>query len=258
MESLTGKTNPVGIEGLPQLLEEARGLLFTNFPIYDESHRFELENLIMGRFLTREIAFTPFAHWKFKFNQKLAEIMPMYNELYKMTYEINNLKDPYDDTNYVRSLETNRNRHSVTDRDRTSNSTNNQVFDSNSTTDTDGTFTPGTTSIHTSTTTPQTELDSFLSGKYVSSADKEYMEGVDSTFNHTSTKGNGNQSNTETGTQAEDVDVNENEGVKTGETFKGKRGGKSYIELMIQRRKEIINIDEMILNELEELFFMVY
>lgn len=134
MESLTGRTEPVSIEGLPQLFEDARSLLFTNFPIYDENHRFVLENLIMGRYLTREIAFTPFAVWKFKFNQKLCEIMPMYNEMYKITYD---LTEPYDDTKYTRTVITDRNKNSTTDRDKTLNTNSSQTFNSNSTTDTD-------------------------------------------------------------------------------------------------------------------------
>lgn len=255
MESLTGRTEPVSVEGLPQLFEDARSLLFTNFPIYDENHRFILENLIMGRYLTREIAFTPFAAWKFKLNQKLAEIMPLYNEMYKITYDLTN---PYDDTQYTRTVQTERNKNSTTDRDKTLNKTLSQSFDSNSNTDTDSSFTPGTTSVETNIDTPQSEIESFLAGKYMSGATKSYMEGEDHTFNHTATDSSGNQNTTGVDTENEDVTQKENEGVGVDEKFSGKRGGKSYIELMIERRNNIINIDEMILNDLEELFFMVY
>lgn len=255
MESLTGRTETVSVEGLPQLFEDARSLLFTNFPIYDENHRFILENLIMGRYLTREIAFTPFAAWKFKLNQKLAEIMPMYNEMYKITYD---LTDPYNDTDYTRTNQTKRNKNTTTDRDKTVNTTETETVNSNSNTETHGSFTPGTSSVETNIDTPQSELESFLAGKYMSRATKSYMEGEDSTFNHSTSDSSGNQNKTGVNTEGEDITAKENEDVGVTEMYKGKRGGKSYLELMLERRNNIINIDEMILNDLEELFFMVY
>lgn len=239
MESLTGRTEPVSIEGLPQLFEDARSLLFTNFPIYDENHRFVLENLIMGRYLTREIAFTPFAIWKFKFNQKLAEIMPYYNELYKVMADISN---PFDDVNYERTIKTDK---SITQEKGTTDTT-----ESNSNTTNTATFTPGTTSIDTAIETPQTELESFLQGKYMSSANKSYMEGEDNTVNVIENGGKGTVTHT-----GQDVDTEDNLVV---EKMKGKRSGKTYMELMVEYREKIINIDNMILDELEELFFMVY
>lgn len=239
MESLTGRSEPVSIEGLPQLFEDARSLLFTNFPIYDENHRFVLENLIMGRYLTREIAFTPFAMWKFKLNQKLTEIMPYYNELYKAMADISN---PFDDVNYERSIKTDK---SITKEKGTTDTT-----ESHSNTTNNGTFTPGTTSIDSSIDTPQTELESFLQGKYMSSANKSYMEGEDKTENVIENGGSGTVIHS-----GHDVDTEDNYLV---EKMKGKRGSKSYMELMIEYREKLINIDNMILDELEELFFMVY
>lgn len=54
-----------------------------DYPIYDESHREELNQKIINHFFFREIGFETFGVFKFKLRAKMHEIMPYYNELYK-------------------------------------------------------------------------------------------------------------------------------------------------------------------------------
>lgn len=239
MESLTGRAQPTTYNELPQLFDDVRTILFPNFPIYKEEHRKELENLIMGKFLTREIAFTPFAQWHFKFQQRMLLIMPYYNKLYKLMEQDINL---FDDVNYTRDI--NNNGSVVMKKGTRDEST--QTGD----TTTNGSFMPGTQQVITNTTTPQTNLSDFLDNSYVSSASKSNNSGEDTSLNTVNASSTGA---VERSGQDEDI-----EDRHILEKVTGKRGSKTYLELMQDAQTAIFSVDNMILNDLEEMFFMVY
>lgn len=241
MEALTGKTSTVDYTGITALMNEARPKLFGDFPIYNESHRTTLQNLIMGHYLLREIATTPYAQWQFMFNQKLNEIMPYYNELYELKAQAlrHNL---FDDTEYKRD--------SKRDKTLTMEKGTKDVSTVESMTQDNATFTPGTTSITTEQSTPQGELENFLDNKYMSGATKATISGDDISSGDSTS--NGTSTTTRSGTDVDtDVDT-------FSETVKGKMGGRTFAELMSEYRKEIYNIDTMIINDLETMFFSIY
>lgn len=55
------------------------------FPIWDESHRGELEKKIIEHYYFRQIGFETVGRFKFNLNVRLREIMPRMNKLYKTT-----------------------------------------------------------------------------------------------------------------------------------------------------------------------------
>lgn len=55
----------------------------TNYPIFDENYRETLNNNILHHYYENEIGFETAPLFRFYLNQKLNEIMPYYNELYK-------------------------------------------------------------------------------------------------------------------------------------------------------------------------------
>ena len=55
----------------------------TNYPIFDETYRETLNNNILHHYYENEIGFETAPLFRFYLNQKLNEIMPYYNELYK-------------------------------------------------------------------------------------------------------------------------------------------------------------------------------
>ena len=55
----------------------------TGYPIFDESYRETLNNNILHHYYENEIGFETAPLFRFYLNQKLNEIMPYYNELYK-------------------------------------------------------------------------------------------------------------------------------------------------------------------------------
>ena len=56
----------------------------TNYPIFDENYRETLNNNILHHYYENEIGFETASLFRFYLNQKLNEIMPYYNELYKV------------------------------------------------------------------------------------------------------------------------------------------------------------------------------
>ena len=65
------------------LVENHFDLGLKNYPIFDETYREGLNNKIINHFYFREIGFETAGLFKFYLNQKMAEIMPYYNQLYK-------------------------------------------------------------------------------------------------------------------------------------------------------------------------------
>lgn len=56
----------------------------TQYPIFDENYRKILNNNILHHYYENEIGFETAPLFRFYLNQKLNEIMPYYNELYKI------------------------------------------------------------------------------------------------------------------------------------------------------------------------------
>lgn len=65
------------------LVENHFDLGLKNYPIFDEKYREGLNNKIINHFYFREIGFETAGLFKFYLNQKMSEIMPYYNQLYK-------------------------------------------------------------------------------------------------------------------------------------------------------------------------------
>ena len=59
-----------------------------NYPIFDENYRNTLNNNILYHYYENEIGFETASLFRFYLNQKLNEIMPYYNELYKAQKKI--------------------------------------------------------------------------------------------------------------------------------------------------------------------------
>lgn len=107
--------------------------VFDDFPLFDESHRVALEKKIVKHFYFYEIGFETWGQFRFRFNEKLQEIMPYYNK----RYESETLRyDPMNPTNITTthngsSNETSNNRGNT-------NQVSNGTQDSNSTTESVG------------------------------------------------------------------------------------------------------------------------
>lgn len=89
-EHYAGLTESTGFEDVDEIVEKARKKIFSNYPIFDENHRAELEKKILKHYYTREIGFETVGLFKLYLNNRMSEIMPYYNKLYESeTFEFN-------------------------------------------------------------------------------------------------------------------------------------------------------------------------
>lgn len=93
-EHYAGLTESTGFEDVDEIIEKARNKIFQNYPIFNESHRAELEHKILKHYYMREIGFETVGLFKLFLNERMAEIMPYYNKLYESeTFEFDPLKN---------------------------------------------------------------------------------------------------------------------------------------------------------------------
>lgn len=83
-ETAAGYMESQGASKIEEIISASIPQIFDfDFPIFDESYRFNLEKKILRHFYLREIGQETVGLWKFYLSQKLNEIMPYYNQLYK-------------------------------------------------------------------------------------------------------------------------------------------------------------------------------
>ena len=83
-ESYAGLEKSVGFDDVEAILENSYEKVFSfDFPIFDEVYRPILEKKILRHYYTREIGEETVGLWKLRLCNKLNEIMPYYNKLYR-------------------------------------------------------------------------------------------------------------------------------------------------------------------------------
>lgn len=230
-----------------------------DFPIYDESYRSVLERKIIRHYYFREIGLETVAQWKFYLCNKLNEIMPYYNQLYKSTLlEFN----PMFDTDITRDHTSN-----LKHDEKTSSSGNSSYTRTDNLTQTDSSNVESTyQNSHTThdaemySDTPQGELTDVLDGKYLTQArvlDSDYTtdDAVHSDSSGT-TKNTGTVNNIGDTSSANARNFNSTEDYI--EHVTGKISGESYSKRLLEFRKTFLNIDMQIIKELNGLFINLW
>lgn len=315
-ETSAGLTDSEGYTSTRDIIEKSRAKIFDfDYPIFDEQYRSVLETKIIKHYYTREIAAETVGLWKLWLDERMNNIMPYYNQLYKSELlEFNPLYDTDITTdsnrkinheenttdNNVRTDNTSReengtetrtdnlaSKNTRTDDLKTNSTRTDDLKTSNEHEDNDKDS--GTNdSLQAYSDTPQNGLKGVTELNYLTNATKN--TGSDSkTHNNTGSytnKSTGTQNNdtTQTGTQVNDAtqtgtvrnDINntiKNTGTVsdsgTGtknydnvndylEHVKGKRGTDSYSKILQEYRKTFLNIDQMIINSLSDLFMGVW
>lgn len=214
----------VGGNGVDIVLESSWDKIFnSNFPIFDENYRKILCKKILKHYYTREIGAETVSLWKLWLNQRMDEIMPYYNQLYESArLEFN----PFYDVDITRTHEkeytdnTNREDNTKTSSNENNNSTNYDLFSE----------------------TPQGALTGVENEEYLTNARKQ-------TNNNNSNMTGNIENNGKT-------DVNGNE--KYSEIVKGKQGTTDYSTLLTKYRQTFLNIDMLIIDELKDLFMLLW
>lgn len=226
---------------LRYLIEGNYDLGLKDYPIFDESYREQLNNKIIQHYYFREIGFETEALFKNRLNQKMNEIMPYYNQMYKSELiKINPL--------YTTNIEEKFARESIASGNGTSETTgsgnNTSSFNSTQTTD------YGKVSKFSDVAQAQTTPNEILNDKYLTSATVDDGQDKD-TNNGTNTS---ESQSTSSGTTSSNNNLNEN----TTLSRTGNNGTASESELLNMYRETFLNIDMMIIDDLHELFLGIW
>lgn len=279
-EVAAGLTESAGYDDVADIIEDAIPVIFDfDFPIWDESYRNVLCTKILKHYYTREIGFETAGLWKLKLDTKLNEIMPYYNSRYlTVAAEYN----PLNDTDYI--VTHNAQEAGNDSRDNSVSEVSNRTSSGSAVSEdsgTDSTSKIGSVNEFGSTDvtdqnvekfsdTPQGALTGVLNGTYLTNAtvnDGTRNQEDEKTTVHnvtdTTTHGKKNeQSNSEV-----DIGNSNRTGSESGafsttkeyiEHIVGKVNNRSYASVITEWRDAIINIDMEVINELKDLFMLIW
>ena len=270
-ETASGLGESKGYTDVDTIITNAIPKIFTfTFPIFDENYRSVLEKKILKHFYTREICEETVGLWKLRLDAKLNEIMPYYNKLYKSELlEFN----PLYTANLTRTKKTdydsNRNENENINDTSSSNRTtsNNGAVDTtnNSTTTGTGSGTSNNTSVDLYSDTPQGGLNGVESNTYLTNARKITDNGSTSSNTSNTNSSTGKVESSESGTDNSTGTygrMRDNTDALTStedylETVVGYEGTNAS-DLLLKFRETFLNIDMLVVNDLEDLFFQLW
>lgn len=254
-ESLAGLDESVGFNDVDRVVAESRNKIFGNYPIFDEAYREQLETKILKHYYTREICAESFGLWKLWLNNTMNEIMPYYNKLYKSELlEFNPLYTM--DYRTVRS----KNNASNTNGNEKIQSESDDKYSSNDAKNTTSENKENSTGWNLYSDTPQGGIGG-INGDLQNNT---FLTNATKVTNDT----NNNSSGSVVGIQSGN-NKNIGKSEKTSENSKvdiesytervfGKNDNKSYSELIKEFRNNFLNIDEMIIDRLSDLFMLIW
>lgn len=279
-EAESGLIQSVGAEKIEQVIAEARSKIFySDYPIFDEAYRPVLESGILRHFYTREIGFETVALWKFKLNTKLREIMPYFNKLYEVDLQKYN---PLYTVDYQRtSGKEVEGEHNTNVKGTNTNNTTNKGNVNTYITGDDDLITSSNGNVTTKaedkgnskvlfSDTPQGQLSDVENGKYLTQA--TFNSGENTSTNTTSDMESGKNQRNYSSDQNVDTNMNTSANgsntsdtvykISDNETYAehvfGHSGGTDYSDLVVKYRNSLVNVDMMIYEELEPLFFQLW
>lgn len=242
-EDASGLNKSEGYSSIESIISGALPAIFNfEFPIFDEAYRTVLETKILKHYYTREICEETVGLWKLRLNTRLNEIMPFYNKLYASELlEFNPL--------YTKQLA----RTTKTDLNSNRATTNNGTIASMGTATNTGQLasTSNTTNYDLYSDTPQGALTGVDSETYLTNARKTTDA---NTTNSSSNNENSTTNNVTTGDNGTDALMSTEDYLESIVGYEGT----SASDLLLKYRNTFLNIDLMIINELEDLFFSLW
>ena len=274
-EEASGLLESKGYNDIESIIAKAIPKIFNfNFPIFDENYRNVLETKILKHFYTREIGEETVGLWKLRLNTRLNEIMPYYNKLYKSELlEFNPLYTANLQRKKKSNLNSNRKANENIEGENNTNkiANNNVNVNSKESSNVKNEEKENITNVNDKSDlysdTPQGSLSGVENNTYLTNARKtnENTNNTKNNTNNTTITNNSESSNKESITD------------DTTETYKRAKGNtdsllstEEYIEeimgyegtngseLLQKFRDTFLNIDVMVINELEDLFFQLW
>lgn len=200
----------------------------SQYPIFDENYRETLNHNILYHYYENEIGFETAPLFRLYLNQKLNEIMPYYNELYKAQKKLIDENLLLNNVNLTENLQGTNTNNTSTQSTSTSQSTNNGTSNNKNLFQDTPQSKISNTDIENQTWATNLTLD---------------RNTTNNTINDTSSNnGTANVSGTNTYIK----------------TIIGNNGGKFNIDLLNNIKDNLMNIDLMIINDLNELFMQIF
>lgn len=235
-EEKAGLLTSVGVADVNEILNLSWDKIFDKeFPIFDENYRKPLCKKILKHYYTREICAETFGLWKLWLNEKMELIMPYYNQLYESALlevdpfknykydEIgNNTKN--DDTTYGETQGLN-----STENVATNDSMNDTVLDL----------------YH---DTPQGGITNLENSTYLTYA-RKVTDGKTNT---------GQSATTRADNATKQATTDFDSASQYAKHVEGMLGVTSVPKLVKEWRETFLNIDEMIIDDLKDLFFNLW
>lgn len=242
-ESACNLDESVGLSKVNEVIEQARGTIFENYPIFDESYRALLETKILRHYYTREICAETPALWKLWLNNRMNEIMPYYNQLYRSALlEFNPLYDVDLYREHSGNGATNGTGSRTNTGNRSSSRSGETIQNGNNTSDNWDLFQD----------TPQGGLTGIEELEYLTEANKRTVNA--NVVNDTT--------ESETATGSESSSENTTNSITTTDSYLehvyGKQGAGNYSKMLMEYRQTFINIDTKIIDDLKDLFFNLW
>ena len=209
------------------------------YELFDPAYKEVLETKFLRHFYTREIGFETVGLWKLKLRDKFEMKLPYYNQLWSSELEKFN---PLYDVDY--HIVNTGDRFSNTESNSSGSGSNSPDNDSNGKLDHEGESTTKYSD------TPQGGLNGVVDTDWLTNATQNEEESHDTNEQHSHSTGS-NRQETQSSANVHDIDDYQKH------VF-GKMGGGSYSKMLREFRDTFLNIDEMFLNEMEDLFMLVY
>lgn len=249
---------------IDKAIEAGRKQIFTfNYNLFDPLYKPVIETKFLRHFYTREIGQETIALWKLKLRDKWEMKLPYYNKLwesellrfnplYDVDYEIINTGDRF----------SKRSDNSLSEGSSNVNSTG-QVDSVNKGSRSDEAESMDNSNhINKFSDTPQGGLDGVIETEWLTSAtedintdnakNKSTSASIDDNKTHSVNESNGTDMRKIANVgNIHDIDDYQKHVV-------GKMGTRSYPNMLIDWRKSFLNIDEMFINEMNDLFMQVY
>lgn len=259
-----------GFSKIDEILDRAVPKIFDfEWPIFDEEYRVPLEKKILRHFYTREIGCETYGHWKLMLQNKLCEIMPYYNQLYKSELLMAGV-NPLNDVDYTKTG--NRTDDGADTRTTESSGTGNtevkstnKVVRSATDSGTNEAVVSGNQGhVRKYSDTPQGALSGVESGTYLTEAEVNTDTDNTTTTTTTSNKEDSTDQTDSNGTSKNTTSETTNSRGTTNNTAEylervtGKMGGTSYAKLLRELRESFLNIDALVLKDLGTLFMNIW
>jgi hypothetical protein len=235
--------------GTWDLIERSRDKIFDfDYPIFDETYRKVFETHFIRQFFMREIGFETEGYFKFRLETWLQINMPYWNKMFESELlEYNPLQNAEMDVTHNKK----------NDSGSTSNANQTNQHDSTTGADSNSSVTGTQFNRNLNSDNPESRLqltaqDGVGVIEYASAIDES--KGTDSrtTTGHTG----GTNSSTDTSNSSANSSINETEDFIQHRI--GKIGVQSFPKMIQEHRDALLRIENLIFNEMNELFMLIY